>query len=154
MKINVIHNRECLEGMYALPEKSVDMCVTSPPYFNLRDYKSEKQIGTEKKAEQYINNLCDIFDGVSRVLKDEGVCWVNIGDTYKNKCLLQIPSRFEIEMTKRGWALRNEIIWSKPNPQPMSSKDRFWTSHEKMFMFVKNPKKYYKQTCKKSYRSN
>ena len=143
MKINVIHNRECLEGMYALPEKSVDMCVTSPPYFNLRDYKSEKQIGTEKKAEQYINNLCDIFDGVSRVLKDEGVCWVNIGDTYKNKCLLQIPSRFEIEMTKRGWALRNEIIWSKPNPQPMSSKDRFWTSHEKMFMFVKNPKKYY-----------
>ena len=143
MEINVIHNCECLEGMSKLPEKTIDMCITSPPYFNLRDYKSDKQIGTEKKAEQYIENLCNIFDGVKRALKDEGVCWVNIGDTYKNKCLLQIPSRFEIEMVKRGWSLRNEIIWSKPNPQPMSSKDRFWTSHEKLFMFVKNPKKYY-----------
>ena len=135
-KLNKIHNEDCLSGIKKLNAKSIDMCVTSPPYYNLRDYKDIRQIGIEKSVEGFVNNLCDIFDEVSRVLKDEGVCWVNIGDSYRNKSLLQVPSKFEIEMVNRGWHLRNEIIWSKPNPQPISSKDRFWTSHEKLFMFV------------------
>ena len=143
LKLNTIHNEDSLEGLKKLPAKSIDMCVTSPPYYNLRDYKNVRQIGIEKSVEGFVKNLCDIFDEVRRVLKDEGVCWVNIGDSYRNKALLQVPSRFEIEMVQRGWHLRNEIIWSKPNPQPISAKDRFWTNHEKFFMFVKNPKKYY-----------
>jgi DNA modification methylase len=143
LEINKIHNEECLSGLKKLADDSVDMCVTSPPYYNLRDYKNIKQIGIENSVDGFVSNLCDIFDEVKRVLKNEGVCWVNIGDTYRNKALLQVPSRFELEMVKRGWHLRNEIIWSKPNPQPISSKDRFWTNHEKFFMFVKNPKKYY-----------
>jgi len=143
LKLNTIHNEDSLEGLKKLPAKSIDMCVTSPPYYNLRDYKNVRQIGIEKSVEGFVGKLCDIFDEVRRVLKDEGVCWVNIGDSYRNKALLQVPSRFELEMVKRGWHLRNEIIWSKPNPQPISAKDRFWTNHEKFFMFVKNPKKYY-----------
>tara|TARA_B100000700_G_scaffold253416_1_gene285235 strand:+ start:1060 stop:1980 length:921 start_codon:yes stop_codon:yes gene_type:complete len=143
LDLNTIHNEDSLEGLKKLPANSVDMCVTSPPYYNLRDYKNVRQIGIEKSVEGFVSKLCDIFDEVRRVLKDEGVCWVNIGDSYRNKALLQVPSRFELEMVKRGWHLRNEIIWSKPNPQPISAKDRFWTNHEKFFMFVKNPKKYY-----------
>jgi len=76
-------------------------------------------------------------------MKPTGSCWVNIGDTYDKKRLLQVPSRFEIAMCDRGWYLRNEVIWSKPNPQPISSKDRFWSNHEKFFWFVKDVKKYY-----------
>ena len=132
--------------MKQLPEGSIDMCVTSPPYYNLRSYTDDfKQLGMEPTPAEYIENLCLIFDEVYRTLKPEGVCWVNIGDTYKNKGLLQIPSRFEIAMSDRGWILRNEIIWSKPNPQPMSARDRFWTNHEKLFMFVKKKKYYFDQ---------
>jgi len=146
METNVIHLGNCVERMQELPEGSVDMCITSPPYFNLRTYKDhEDQIGVEATPQEFVENLCNVFDQVKRVLKPEGVCWVNIGDTYKNKGLLQVPSRFEIEMTNRGWILRNEIIWSKPNPQPTSSKDRFWTNHEKVYMFVKNKKYYFDQ---------
>jgi len=143
METNIIHLGDNIEGMQKLPSESVDMCITSPPYYNQRDYKKQKQLGMEGTVSLFVENLCNVFDEVKRVLKKEGVCWVNIGDTYHNKTLLQVPSRFEIEMSKRGWKLRNEIIWSKPNPQPISSKDRFWTNHEKLFMFVKDTKKYY-----------
>ena len=143
METNIIHLGDNIEGMQRLPSESVDMCITSPPYYNQRDYKNQKQLGMEGTISLFVDNLCNVFDEVKRVLKKEGVCWVNIGDTYHNKVLLQAPSRFEIEMSKRGWKLRNEIIWSKPNPQPTSSKDRFWTNHEKLFMFVKDTKKYY-----------
>lgn len=146
METNVIHNCNCIDGMRGLPDGSVDMCITSPPYYNLRNYKDHsEQLGMEKTPADFIESLCQVFDEVQRVLKPEGVCWVNIGDTYKNKGLLQIPSRFEVAMTDRGWILRNEIIWSKPNPQPISAKDRFWTNHEKFFMFVKNKKYYFDQ---------
>ena len=141
--LNTIIIGDCVESLRSIPEGSIDVCVTSPPYYNLRDYRDENQLGLEKTPQEFINNLCNVFDEIYRVLKPSGSCWVNLGDTYHNKKLMQIPSRFEIEMTDRGWYLRNEIIWNKPNPQPMASKDRFWNSHEKFFWFVKHPKKYY-----------
>ena len=143
LKTNVIHVGDNVEILRSLPDDSVDMCVTSPPYYNLRDYKNENQIGSENTVEQFVKNLCDVFNEVHRVLKDTGSLWVNIADTYNNKRLLQVPSRFEIAMTDNGWHLRNEIIWNKPNPQPISSKDRFWSNHEKIFWFVKKTKGYY-----------
>ena len=143
MQTNIIHVGDNIFHLTNIPDASVDMCVTSPPYYNLRDYKNSSQIGAENTVNDFVENLCKVFDEVKRILKPTGSCWVNIGDTYDKKRLLQVPSRFEIAMCDRGWHLRNEIIWSKPNPQPISSKDRFWGNHEKFFWFVKDVKKYY-----------
>ena len=143
LETNIIHVGDNLFHLTNIPDNSVDMCVTSPPYYNLRDYKNSGQIGAENTVKDFVENLCKVFDEIHRILKPTGSCWVNIGDTYDKKRLLQVPSRFEIAMCDRGWHLRNEIIWSKPNPQPISSNDRFWGNHEKFFWFVKDVKKYY-----------
>ena len=143
LETNIIHVGDNIFHLTNIPDASVDMCVTSPPYYNLRDYKNSGQIGAENTVSDFVENLCKVFDEIHRILKPTGSCWVNIGDTYDKKKLLQVPSRFEIAMCDRGWHLRNEIIWSKPNPQPISSKDRFWGNHEKFFWFVKDVKKYY-----------
>jgi site-specific DNA-methyltransferase (adenine-specific) len=119
------------------------MCITSPPYYNLRDYKNDDQLGSEPTVTDFVDGLIEVFNEIYRVMKPTGSCWVNIGDTYSDKKLLQVPSRFEIAMSDAGWSLRNEIIWNKPNPQPISSKDRFWSNHEKIFWFVKKTKGYY-----------
>jgi DNA modification methylase len=165
---------DSLEVLKTLPDESVDCVITSPPYWALRDYGCEGQLGLEPTFQEYIDKLCNIFDEAKRVLKKEGTCWVNIGDTYMNnssysvagrqgfnndksgmiykkdkdvleKSLCQIPSRFAIEMTNRGWILRNEIIWHKPNCMPSSVEDRFTVDFEKVFFFVKSKKYYFEQ---------
>jgi len=141
MQTNIIHVGDNITNLKNLDDSSVDLCVTSPPYYNLRDYQNAGQIGVENTVDDYVENLCKVFDEVYRVLKPTGSCWVNIADTYDKKRLLQVPSRFEIAMSDRKWYLRNEVIWNKPNPQPISSKDRFWSNHEKFFWFVKDVKK-------------
>ena len=163
--MNKIYQGNALDVLKTFPDESIDMAITSPPYWALRDYGVEGQLGLEPTFQEYINKLCDIFDEVKRVLKKTGTCWVNMGDTYGShigydskqtkdnkkierrervsgfeKCLLQIPSRFAIEMTDRGWILRNEIIWHKPNCMPSSVKDRFTVDFEKIFFFTKNKK--------------
>lgn len=187
---NKIYTGDCLEILKGVESNSVDCVVTSPPYWALRDYGVEGQLGLEPTFQEYINKLCDIFDEVKRVLKKSGTCWVNMGDTYfgggnnrggnfdetlsdkqrtnrgtayenattnfnwgkyyPNKSLCQIPSRFAIEMTNRGWILRNEIIWHKPNCMPSSVKDRFTVDFEKVYFFVKN-KKYWFETQYESF---
>lgn len=105
-------------------------------------------LGLEPTFNLFIKHLCDIFDEVKRVLKDEGTCWVNLGDTYAStssgnypqKSLCMIPFRFAIEMINRGWILRNTIIWHKPNCMPSSIKDRFTVDFEYLFFFVKSKK--------------
>ena len=143
MDPNEIYVGNNVDVLKTFEDESVDMCITSPPYYNLRDYKNSGQLGAEASVDIFVSNLCKVFDEVHRVLKPTGSCWVNIGDTYDKKKLSQVPSRFEIAMSDRGWFLRNEIIWNKPNPQPMSVKDKFWPNHEKIFWFVKKLKGYY-----------
>ena len=113
MKTNHIYVGDNVETLKTLPDESVDMCITSPPYYNLRDYNNEDQIGSESTVTDYVNNLIEVFSEIYRVMKPTGSCWVNIADSYSNKKLLQVPSRFEIAMTDAGWSLRNEIIWKR-----------------------------------------
>ena len=82
MNLNTIYNTDCLEGLKTLPENSINCCVTSPPYFNLRDYGCDGQIGLEDTPEEYISKLVNVFREVKRVLKQDGTLWVNIGDSY------------------------------------------------------------------------
>lgn len=82
METNIIYNEECLLGLKKLPDNSVNCCVTSPPYYGLRDYGNPEQIGLEITPEEYIQKLVDVFREVRRVLIDDGTLWVNIGDSY------------------------------------------------------------------------
>ena len=144
IELNKVYYGDALEVLKTFPDNVADCLITSPPYYNLRDYGHKNQIGIEPSKEIYINKLCDIFDEVKRVLKKEGTCFVNLGDSYdKNNCLMNVPNDFASEMIKRNWFLRNEIIWNKPNCTPESVKNRFTVSHEKIFFFTQIKTKYY-----------
>jgi len=173
---NTVHHGDCLTVLKTFPDEFIDCCVTSPPYWGLRDYGIEGQLGLEPTFHEYLDRLIAIFDEVKRVLRKDGTCWVVLGDTYSGgvnnndskkvygaktlkpikavgfqcKSLLQIPSRFAIMMTDHGWILRNEIIWYKPNAMPSSVKDRFTVDFEKVFFFVKNKKYWFEQQLEKS----
>ena len=168
-------NRQALKE---LPDASVQTVVTSPPYWGLRDYGHDNQIGLEQSPDDFIEQLCIVFDEVWRVLKDDGTIWVNLGDSYagsgkgpagnlakdtaagearhlekkhsaivpeglKPKDLVGIPWRFAFAMQARGWYLRSDIIWHKPNPMPESVTDRPTKSHEYIFLMTKAPRYYY-----------
>lgn len=137
---NRIETGDCTALLRQMPPGCIDMAVTSPPYFNLRDYGVTGQIGSEETAERYIDRLLEVFDEVHRVLKDGGSCWVNIDDVYCSNSLMCIPDKFKIGMVERGRICRNEIIWHKPNAMPSSAKTRFNNDYEKMFFFTKNKK--------------
>ena len=179
MDLDVIYNDDALKTLKTLPDESINCCVTSPPYYGLRDYGVDGQLGIEKTPELYISNLADVFDEVKRVLRCDGTLWLNIGDSYagsgkgawdnksvhrketyrpstddanikmsktwdgiKPKDLIGIPWMLAFELRRRGWYLRQDIIWAKPNPMPESVKDRCTKSHEYIFLFSKS-KKYY-----------
>lgn len=82
MEVNKIYNTDCLEGLKTLPDESVNCCVTSPPYFGLRDYGHEGQIGLEKTPELFVAKMVEVFTEVKRVLKKDGTLWLNLGDSY------------------------------------------------------------------------
>jgi len=134
---------DAVSRLRELADKSVQTCITSPPYWGLRDYANEGQLGLEKTPQEFIGKLCAVFDEVYRVLADDGTLWVNLGDSYNNKSLAGIPWRFAFALQERGWYLRQDIIWSKPNPMPESVTDRCTKSHEYIFLFTKNAKYYF-----------
>ena len=167
-----------LEKLKELQSDCVQCIVTSPPYWGLRDYDNDEQLGQEDTPEEFVFNLAEIFEESKRVLKDDGTAWINIGDTYfgakggawigdnsitteetgseyrikkkappkhkylKTKDLVGVPWKFAFEMQKRGWYLRQDIIWHKPVPMPESVNDRLQKSHEHIFLFSKK-KNYY-----------
>jgi DNA modification methylase len=163
-----IHCGDALAVLTELPSASVACCVTSPPYFQLRDYSHDDQIGQEETPSAYVDALVGVFGEVRRALADDGTLWLNLGDTYfgggpggaspiqdsnlgsfvktkprpigfKNKDIGGIPWRVAFALQADGWYLRQDIIWAKPNPMPESVTDRCTKSHEYVFLLSKSP---------------
>lgn len=188
MKNSIIMG-DALTELKKLPDESVDCWITSPPYWGLRDYGVDGQLGMEHTPEAYVHNMVDVFREARRVLKKEGTLWLNLGDTYmggkgsngasqayrerhpektfinqkalvatapgiirpndrphpflKAKDLVGIPWRVAFALQADGWYLRQDIIWSKPNPMPEPTKDRCVKSHEYIFLLSKSRTYYF-----------
>lgn len=146
-----------IDGLKTIDPESVHSVITSPPYFNLRNYKFKEQIGLEKTPEEYISKLVSVFSEVRRVLRNDGTLWVNIGDTfssspgkdYKKGDLLGIPWLLAFAMRKDGWFLKSDIIWAKPNVLPNGSSNKPISSHEYFFLFSKSANYYYDKEATK-----
>jgi len=158
--------------LQTIPDNTFQCCVTSPPYWGLRDYDFVDQIGAESSVDDYIGNIVDVFAEVRRVLQDDGVLWLNIGDAYtsggrtwrapdtknkgramsyrpatpvglKPKDLIGLPWKIAFALQADGWYLRSDIIWNKPNCQPESVKDRPTRAHEYIFLLTKSEHYFY-----------
>jgi len=131
-----------LELLGDIPDKSINLVITSPPYYKQRDYG--EGIGNEKTIEEYIENLCKVFHECVRVVKDDGSIVFNIGDKYENANLLLAPYRFAMKvLEKEPIKLANNITWVKLNPTPRQFKRRLVSSTEPFFHFVKSDDYYY-----------
>lgn len=203
MSVRIITG-DCRDVLRALPDQSVNCCVTSPPYFGLRDYGVDGQIGLEETPDAFVAEMVAVFREVRRVLRDDGTLWLNLGDSYagsgrggnptkesstlqgghssqeasmvsrtrgsklpagfhekarldgsigrawmsppaglKQKDLIGIPWRVAFALQADGWFLRQDIIWSKPNPMPESVGDRCTKAHEYLFLLSKGPRYYF-----------
>ena len=168
-----IHQGDCLDVLPTLDAESVQCVVTSPPYFGLRDYGHDGQIGLEPTVDEYVAKLVAVFREVRRVLRDDGTVLLNLGDSYngsggaggdyaagglkdgapkypgrninglKPKDLIGIPWRVAFALQADGWWLRQDIIWHKPNPMPESVTDRCTKAHEYVFLLTKAARYYY-----------
>jgi DNA modification methylase len=134
---------DCLDVMRTFEAESIDLIVTSPPYWGQRDYKNEKQWGNEEDIKEYIRKMTDWGSECKRILKNSGSLFLNIGDKYIKKSLMMIPERIAISFSDNGWCLRNTIIWRKPNSMPSSVSDRFTNTYEVVYFFVKDSGKYF-----------
>jgi DNA modification methylase len=134
---------DALEILRTLPDQFVNAGITSPPYFGLRNYGIEGQLGLEERPEDYIANLVAVFQEFRRVLRRDGTLWLVIGDSYSRKNLLGIPWRLALSMQADGWILRQDIIWHKTNPLPNPAKGRCTSSHEYIFLLAKSEHYYF-----------
>jgi DNA modification methylase len=138
---------DALQQLQQLAADSVDTIVTSPPYFQLRDYHVAGQLGQEGHVEQWVSGLVAVARECQRVLAPHGSFWLNLGDAYSagdrfgapRKSLLLGPERVARALIGDGWRLRNKIVWAKTNPLPSPSRDRLTTTHEVVYLFVKRP---------------
>lgn len=157
------------EVLRDLPSASVDCCVTSPPYYGLRDYGVDGQIGLEPSPSEYVETMVSVFREVRRVLSPTGTFWLNLGDSYSSlsggaptsgnpdtggqrfvqpraqdhvpaKNLLGIPWRVAFALQDDGWVLRNAIVWHKRNAMPSSVEDRLSNKYETVFLFAPEPR--------------
>lgn len=179
--MNKVFFGDCRDTMRQLASEGVKVqtCVTSPPYFGLRDYGHPGQLGLESTPDEYVANMVKVFRCVRDLLADDGTLWLNLGDSYagstqtggnngfnasggsdgfkqarqfkapkqatglKSKDLIGIPWRVAFALQSDGWYLRQDIIWSKPNPMPESVTDRCTKAHEYIFMLSRSPRYYY-----------
>jgi len=173
--VSIIHG-DVRHKLSELPDNLFNCCITSPPYWGMRDYGYEGQIGAETNLNDYIAHLVNVFREVRRVLQSDGTLWLNIGNTYtsggrtwrqsdaknmgramsyrpdtpeglKPKDLIGVAWMLAMALQLDGWYLRSDIIWHKPNCQPESVKDRVTVSHEYLFMLSKNENYYFDQNA-------
>lgn len=176
MSVRIL-NGDCRDVLKTLPDESVHCVVTSPPYFGLRDYGVDGQIGLEATPDAFVAEMVAVFREVRRVLRLDGTLWLNLGDSYnahpgqrkttdkagekqrsdtgsvgapsryvpglKPKDLIGIPWRVAFALQADGWWLRQDIIWSKPNPMPESVTDRCTKAHEYLFLMAKSERYFY-----------
>jgi len=169
---NRIHQGDAFQVLKGLPDESVHCIITSPPYYNQRDYTSDEQIGLEQTPEDYIDKLIEVFRESRRVLRHDGTLWINIGDSYnknsghsqernndaenihknnnyissfaiKPKDLIGVPWMLAFALRHDGWWLRQDIIWKKLNCMPESVKNRCTKTHEYIFLLAKSQNYYY-----------
>lgn len=134
------------ERLAELPAASIDCVITSPPYFRLRDYQVEGQIGLEPSITAWVDELCLVLRGVARVLKPTGTVWLNLGDSYSRgvrygapaKSLLLGPERLVLGLSQDGWIVRNQVVWAKTNTLPTSVRDRLACTHETIYFLTRN----------------
>lgn len=171
---NACHFGDCRDTMRAMIADGVKVqtIVTSPPYWGLRDYGVEGQIGLEESFPEFLDSLVDVFDLCRELLADDGTAWVNMGDSYSSvvtavssfrrdrakvvpngrrksfgqlapKNLIGQPFRLAFALQDAGWILRQDIVWHKPNPMPESARDRCTKAHEYLFLLSKSGRYYY-----------
>jgi site-specific DNA-methyltransferase (cytosine-N4-specific) len=169
---STVYLGDAFSVLKGLPSETCQTAITSPPYWGLRDYDENGQIGSEERFDDYVERLVDVFSELRRVLKQDATFWLNLGDSYtsggrkwrapdkknparamsfraptpdglKPKDLVGIPWRVAFALQADGWYLRSEIIWHKPNPHPESVKDRPTRAHETIFLLTKAEEYYY-----------
>lgn len=160
------------QSLDLLPDESVQTVVTSPPYWSLRDYEVETQIGRNESLSDYVHGIVCTFEKLRRVLRKDGTIWLNVGDAYtsgnrryrapdkknrartmavrpatpnglKPKDLIGLPWRLAFALQEAKWWVRSEIIWYKPNAHPESVRDRPTKAHETIFLLSKSQDYYY-----------
>lgn len=163
---------DALAVLRTLEADRFQTCVTSPPYWGLRDYDHVDQLGREPTPDEYVARLVQIMREVRRVLRPDGTLWLNLGDSYvtrwgsqrksraglgdaarkrsgrvpagmKEKDLAGIPWMVAFALRADGWWLRQDVIWAKPNPVPEPVKDRCTRAHEYLFMLTRSQNYFY-----------
>lgn len=135
---------DALQVAESLPSASVQTIVTSPPYFGLRDYGADGQMGAESSVHEYVAAMCGLFRELRRVLADDGTLWLNLGDSYIDQQLAGVPWMVAIALKADGWRLRSDIIWSKPDAMPEGHvKNRPTKAHEYLFLFAKSARYFF-----------
>ncbi len=135
------------ERLTAIPDDSIDCAITSPPYFQLRDYGIGGQIGLETTVDGWVSELRLALNGLARVLKPTGSLWLNLGDTYSRhagfgaprKSLFLAPERLLLALSDDGWLVRNKVIWAKTNPMPHSVADRLTGAYDVVYFLTRSP---------------
>lgn len=148
---NVILTGDAAARLRELPAASIDSIVTSPPYFRLRDYGQEGQLGLEAHIDQWVDELHVVLTECARVLVPTGTVWLNLGDSFSThrregaprKSLLFGPERLALRLIGDGWTIRNKIVWAKTNTIPSSVTDRFSTRHEVIYLLTRATKYYF-----------
>jgi site-specific DNA-methyltransferase (adenine-specific) len=143
---NTILTGDAATVLRSLPDASVDCVITSPPYYQLRNYGVVGQLGLEPTVDDWVAGLGQVFAEVSRVLKPAGALWINLGDSFSThgrygappKGLLLAPERLMLALARDGWLVRNKVIWAKPNPMPSSVGDRLSLTYEVVCLLVRS----------------